>query len=96
MNVTGFPRVPITPRIAEVSHPPSNEGRPGNAVKERKSETVDGAAVKSRPLEFSQKFNVQFLMLQQDMQMENRKFTTLSNVMKTKHSTASAAISNIK
>jgi hypothetical protein len=46
--------------------------------------------------ELSQRFNLQFLMLQQEIQMENREFTTLSNAMKTKHQTASAAISNIK
>ena len=35
--------------------------------------------------EMSQQFNLQYLQLQQNMQNENRKFSALSNVMKTKH-----------
>jgi hypothetical protein len=46
--------------------------------------------------EMSQTFNMQYLMLQQNMQDENRRFTTVSNVMKTKHETAKGAINNIK
>jgi len=41
-------------------------------------------------------FNMQYLMLQQKMQSENRQFTTLSNVMKTKHDTAKNAINNVR
>ncbi len=41
-------------------------------------------------------FNMQYLQLQQEMQDENRKFTTLSNIMKTRHDTAKNAISNVK
>ncbi|MBX3181453.1 MAG: hypothetical protein KIT72_13735 [Polyangiaceae bacterium] len=41
-------------------------------------------------------FNMQYLQLQQSMQDENRKFTTLSNIMKTRHDTAKNAISNVK
>lgn len=40
--------------------------------------------------------NMQYLKLQQDMQQENRQFTTLSNVMKTKHDTAKNAINNVR
>jgi hypothetical protein len=36
------------------------------------------------------------LGLQQAMQNENRQFTTVSNVMKTKHDTAKNAISNVR
>lgn len=46
--------------------------------------------------EMNQKFNLQYLTLQQHMQSENRQFTTLSNVMKTKHDTAKNAISNVR
>ncbi|MEL6543043.1 MAG: hypothetical protein AAFQ82_00350, partial [Myxococcota bacterium] len=38
--------------------------------------------------ELNMQFNMQFLMLQHHMEGENRQFTTLSNVMKTKHETA--------
>lgn len=46
--------------------------------------------------ELNQSFNLQYLMLQQDMQSENRRWTTLSNVMKTKHDTAKNAINNVR
>lgn len=41
-------------------------------------------------------FNLQYLQLQNSMQNENRQFTMVSNVMKTKHATAKNIISNIK
>jgi hypothetical protein len=44
----------------------------------------------------SQAWNAQYLQLQEAMQRENREFTALSNVMKVKHETARAAISNIQ
>jgi len=40
--------------------------------------------------------NQQFLMLQNNMQQENQKFSTLSNVLKTRHETAKNSISNIR
>ena len=46
--------------------------------------------------ELNQTFNLQYLNLQQNMQSENRQFTTLSNVMKTKHDTAKNAINNVR
>lgn len=41
-------------------------------------------------------FNLQYLQLQEKMQHENRSFTTISNVMKTKHDTAKASINNVR
>lgn len=41
-------------------------------------------------------FNLQYLQLQEKMQSENRSFTTISNVMKTKHDTAKASINNVR
>lgn len=46
--------------------------------------------------EMSQSFNLQYLSLQQNMQQENRQFTLVSNIMKTKHDTAKNAINNIR
>ena len=46
--------------------------------------------------EQSQSFNLQFLALQEEVQQENRKFTTISNVLKAKHETAKGAIGNIR
>jgi hypothetical protein len=43
----------------------------------------------------SQSDNLQYLQLQEDMQRENRQFTTLSNVMRVEHDSARAAIQNI-
>ena len=39
--------------------------------------------------------NMQFLTLQSQMQQENQKFSTLSNVMKVRHDTAKNSIQNI-
>lgn len=41
-------------------------------------------------------FNLQYLQLQEKMQAENRSFSTISNVMKTKHDTAKASINNVR
>jgi len=46
--------------------------------------------------EMQQSFNLQFLALQEAMQKENRQFTMVSNVMKTKHDTAKNAINNVR
>jgi hypothetical protein len=47
-------------------------------------------------MEMNQVFNLQYLMLQQKMQAENRQYTTLSNIMKAKHDAAKNALSNLK
>jgi predicted O-linked N-acetylglucosamine transferase (SPINDLY family) len=41
-------------------------------------------------------FNLQYLQLQEQMQNENRQFTLLSNIMKTKQDTMKNSISNLK
>jgi hypothetical protein len=41
-------------------------------------------------------FNLQYLQLQDSMQNENRQFTMVSNIMKTKHDTVKNSISNIR
>jgi hypothetical protein len=46
--------------------------------------------------ELNMSFNMQYLTLQQKMQADNRQFTTLSNIMKTKHDTAKNAINNVR
>ena len=46
--------------------------------------------------EMSQSFNIQYLDLQKQMQDENRQFSMISNIMKTKHDTAKSAINNIR
>ncbi len=46
--------------------------------------------------EMNMSFNLQYLQLQQKMQSENRQFTMMSNIMKTKHDTAKSAINNVR
>jgi hypothetical protein len=41
-------------------------------------------------------FNLQYLQLQSRMQHENRSYTAISNIMKTKHDTVKNSISNIR
>lgn len=43
-----------------------------------------------------QSFNQQYMALQNQMQRESRQFTTISNIMKTKHDTAKNAIANVR
>lgn len=47
-------------------------------------------------MDMNQSFNMQYLGLQQQMQDESRRFTLLSNIMKTKHDTAKNSISNLR
>lgn len=64
--------------------------------------TTTGSGVSSDTLmqktlqEQNQKFNMDFLKLQNDLQTENRKYTTLSNISKARHDTAKSAINNIR
>jgi len=44
----------------------------------------------------SQAFNMQLLALQEEIQQENRRFSTLSNVLRARHDTAKASIANIR
>jgi hypothetical protein len=46
--------------------------------------------------EMTQAFNLQYLQLQSNMQDENRQFTMVSNIMKSKHDTAKNSINNIR
>lgn len=46
--------------------------------------------------EMNMSFNLQYLNLQQKMQAENKQFTLLSNIMKTKHDTARNAINDVR
>jgi hypothetical protein len=59
------------------------------------SDSSDLATMQAMQRE-SQVFNMQLLELQEGVQQENRRFTTLSNVLRAKHDTAKAAVSNIR
>lgn len=45
--------------------------------------------------EENQLFNLQYLQLQQELQADNRHFSTMSNLMKARHDTAKSAINNM-
>ena len=44
----------------------------------------------------SQQFNMQMLALQETVQQENRRFSTLTNVVRARHDTAKAATANVR
>jgi len=46
--------------------------------------------------EMQMSFNLQYLNLQQKMQGENRQYSTISNILKTKHDTTKNSINNIR
>lgn len=45
--------------------------------------------------EQNQVFNMQYMQLQQQVQADNRNFSTMSNLMKARHDTAKSAINNM-
>ncbi|MGM0555885.1 MAG: hypothetical protein ACQEVA_05875 [Myxococcota bacterium] len=45
--------------------------------------------------EENQMFNLQYLQLQEELQADNRHFSTMSNLMKARHDTAKSAINNM-
>lgn len=47
-------------------------------------------------IDYNMSQNMYYLALQQEIQTENRKFTTISNVMKTRHDTQKNAINNVR
>lgn len=83
---------PGGPRLGPTGPRPPQVGlRPGPA-----GSSPDLVAATRQMQEMSQSFNLQYLQLQQHMQQQNRQFTLVSNIMKTKHDTAKAAINNIR
>ena len=46
--------------------------------------------------EQSQMFNLQYMHLQQEIQSDNRHFSTMSNLLKARHDTAKSAINNMR
>jgi len=55
-----------------------------------------GASTVESMMQQGQMSNFELLALQQQVQQENQRFTTVSNVMRAKHDTAKAAVSNIR
>jgi hypothetical protein len=71
----------------------AGDGGGGQAVGDVREENIDQMWEMQRE---SQAFNLEYLALQESMQSENRRFTTMSNLMKARHDTSKSAISNIR
>lgn len=67
-------------------------------LEEQSRKTLDLATLgnAARYQELQMSFNLQYLQLQSQMQHENRSYTAVSNIMKTKHDTAKNSISNVR
>ena len=46
--------------------------------------------------EFQASFNLQYLQLQEKIQIDSRQFNLVSNIMKTKHDAAKNALNNVR
>ena len=75
-------------------------GKPGNSGMISSSSGSDASsqlmAATQQMQETQMSFNLQYLQLQSQMQNENRQYTMVSNIMKTKHDTVKNSISNIR
>jgi len=84
----GTPRVPVRLGTAEnpatVGTGGAAPGGPGEGS------SVEGALAQS------QEFNLYYLQLQEQLSAENRAFSAVSNVLKTRHDTVKNAIGNIR
>jgi hypothetical protein len=82
----GAPRYPLLGGTAE--GPAMGAGTTGATPGEGSS--VEGALAQS------QEFNLYYLQLQEQLSAENRTFSAMSNVLKTRHDTVKNAIGNIR
>jgi len=80
----------LTRKILEVSRIAGEAEKAGGSATARLIKAVEEMR------DMSQSFNMQYLMLQNKISQENRQFTMVSNIMKTKHDTAKNAINNIR
>jgi hypothetical protein len=86
----GAPRLPVrsgtaeNPTLGAAAAAPGGPGGPGEGS------SVEGALAQS------QEFNLYYLQLQEQLSAENRAFSAVSNVLKTRHDTVKNAIGNIR
>jgi len=81
-QVTGMVTAPQTPQAI-----PSSTG---------KGEQWDLLEAQRLLQQQGQSFNTQYLSLQNEIQRESREYNTVSNIMKVRHESAKAAITNIR
>lgn len=67
-----------------------------DSFEQRHSVGRETADTMNQMLEMNRSFSMQYLQLQQKIQAENRQFSLMSNIMKTKHDAAKTAINNIR
>ena len=78
----------------EAGYDAVNAATPSKSAKRKSSAPIANATKAIQEMQIS--FNMQYLQLQQQMQNENRSYTAVSNIMKTKHDTAKNSVSNVR
>lgn len=100
LDLVGAPRMAAAVRGAAAGAPPAALGvASGAAIAVGSASVAPALSEVDRAYQMqreSQAFNLQLLELQEQIQQENRQFTTVTNVMRAKHDTAKAALSNIR
>jgi septal ring factor EnvC (AmiA/AmiB activator) len=83
-------------QLSQVSHHVHEMENELNHINEGSSTAGQNLLQATQQMQETQmSFNLQYLQLQNSMQNDNRQFTMVSNIMKTKHDTAKNTISNI-
>jgi hypothetical protein len=76
------------------SLPGTGPGLTGTTDGSSSTQSMMSEAAKMQEMQMS--FSMQYLTLQEKMQNENRQYTTVSNVLKTKHDTVKNSINNVR
>jgi hypothetical protein len=84
----GAPRVPA--RLGTAENPAAGGVAGAAPIGPGEGSSVEGALAQS------QEFNLYYLQLQEQLSAENRAFSAVSNVLKTRHDTVKNAIGNIR
>jgi hypothetical protein len=95
-HVAAGPVLAATVHDARASAVTAVAGRPGGLAGTAAAAPNDATAVAAALQGGGELSNTQLLVLQQQIQQENQQFSTLSNVMRARHDTAKAAVSNIR
>jgi hypothetical protein len=85
---------PLDPAPATPTWPPPSGNPIGSAAGGSAQDQLRNATQQMQETQMS--FNLQYLQLQSWMQHENRSYTAISNIMKTKHETVKNSISNVR
>lgn len=91
-------QVAIKMQQLEATYDSINVQSNGNTIAVGKSSASQGQLLNAtkQMQETQMSFNLQYLQLQSQMQHENRSYTAISNIMKTKHDTVKNSISNVR